>query len=96
MDQAITRHLKGCNRSTKCPCRALDIDDLEDGLHKLELSAEANKPWIRGKLQKLLPSLKAMEPWFEIIDAVAQVNPISGQVTGLVKVAMKVKPSLKQ
>jgi hypothetical protein len=30
-----------------------------------------------------------MEPWLDNIDAVAQVNPISRQVSGLVKVALK-------
>jgi len=37
-----------------------------------------------------LPSLKATQPWLELVDAVAQVNPILGQVSSLVKVAMKV------
>lgn len=91
MDRAITRHFEGCTRSTKCPCKVLDVDYLEDGLHEIEVSAEAKKPWIRERLQLLLPSLKAMEPWLELIDAVAQVNPISGHVSGVVKIALKVK-----
>lgn len=90
MDEAITRHLECCKRGNKCPCRALEIDRLEDELHEMELSVEVNRPWIREKLQILLPTLKTIEPWLEIIDTVAQANPISGQVSGLVKVAMKV------
>lgn len=95
MDRAIKKHRKDCARDTHCPCGSLDINDLEDGLHEIGVSSEANKPWIRERLQKLLPSLKAIEPWLDTIDAVAQVNPISGQVSGLVKVALKVSKIIR-
>lgn len=90
MDRANTKHREVCKRGTSCPCRVLDIDCIDDELFAIEVSSEASKPWIRKRLQILLPSLKALEPWLEIVDAIAQVNPISGQVSGLVKVALKV------
>lgn len=88
--EQISNIVKFAKRGTFCPCRVLDIDHIEDELFAIEVSSEASKPWIRERQQMLLPSLKATESWLGIIDAVAQVNPISGQVSGLVKVALKV------
>ncbi|KAF2668395.1 hypothetical protein BT63DRAFT_275668 [Microthyrium microscopicum] len=90
MDRALMIHLETCSRAA-CPCS--DLDDLEHGIGTLDTSSKSDKTWIREKLQKSMPTLKALQPWIEIIDAVSQVNPISGQVSGCVKVALKVMPS---
>ncbi|KAF2102819.1 hypothetical protein NA57DRAFT_71804 [Rhizodiscina lignyota] len=89
MDRAVEKHSKKCT-AKKCPCAALDISHLQDELNEMISSKQSDKPWIREKLQTALPSLKGLEPWVDIIDAIAQVNPISGQVSGLVHVALKV------
>jgi hypothetical protein len=90
MDRAIITHRNNCKRGFKCSCEGLNKDSLEDELQGIEIASEDNRPWIRTKLQQYNQPLKNMVPWLDIINVVAQVNPISGQVSGLVTVALKV------
>jgi hypothetical protein len=90
MDRAIATHRNNCKLRSKCPCERLDKASMEDKLRGIDIFSEDNKPWIRTKLKEFNPRLKNMVSWVDIVNAVAQVNPILGQVSGLVTVALKV------
>jgi hypothetical protein len=90
MDRAVKIHYVNCKNMSKCPCKGLNQESMKEELRAIEVCSKENTPRIRTFLQKYNPVFKRVEPWVEIIGAIAQVNPISGQVSGLVTMTLKV------